>query len=220
MKNALEEMILFCAERRSTLTPALFSFDAMAVTIDGERFECENPRLAFARILAVTFEDNNDGIPTHDGGWIGRCVKANDGAFIGQGCVIGSPGFGYVRDGDTLVPMPHRAGVVIESGVIIHSKVCIDRGVVTDTFIGEGTKIDNFVHVAHNCRIGKNCLIVAHATLGGGVEIGDNSFIGMGARIKQKVKIGKNVVIGMGAVVLHDVPDGETWVGNPARKLR
>jgi UDP-3-O-[3-hydroxymyristoyl] glucosamine N-acyltransferase len=133
---------------------------------------------------------------------------------------LGKDGFGWVRQPDgTLYKMPHRGNVIIEKGVTIGANVCIDRAVNGSTVIGEGTKIDNLVHIAHGAKIGKNCLIVAGAVIGGSAEIGDNCFIGINASIKNKVKIGNNVTIGMGAVVTKDVHDGETWIGNPARKI-
>lgn len=141
-------------------------------------------------------------------------------ARIGKNTAIGRDGFGYARDKDgTLVKIPHRGNVVICKGVEIGSNVCIDRAVEGSTIIGEGTKIDNLVHIAHGVKIGKNCLIVAGAVIGGSCEIGDNCFIGINASIKNKVRVGNNVTIGMGAVVLKDVPDGETWAGNPAKKI-
>jgi UDP-3-O-[3-hydroxymyristoyl] glucosamine N-acyltransferase len=137
---------------------------------------------------------------------------------IGKNTVIGGDGFGYARDTDgMLVKMPHQGNVIIEENVEIGSNTCIDRAVIGSTVIGAGTKIDNLVHIAHGVKIGKNCLIVAGAVIGGSCEIGDNCFIGINASVKNKVKIGNNVTIGMGAVVLKDVPDGATVVGNPGR---
>jgi len=149
----------------------------------------------------------------------GEVVTAST-AYVHKSTTIGQAGFGYVRDEDgALFPMPHAGGVIIEHGVSIAAYVAIDRAVVGNTLIGEGTKIDHHVHIAHGAKVGRHCLIVAGAVLGGSCEIGDYSYIGMGALIKNKIKIGKNCMIGMGAVVVKDVPDGETWVGNPARKL-
>lgn len=143
------------------------------------------------------------------------------GVDIGDYCKIGRDGFGWARDKDgSLVKIPHKGNIVIERNVTIGSNVCIDRAVTGSTVIGEGTKIDNLVHIAHGAKIGKHCLIVAGVVIGGSSEIGDYSYIGMGALIKNKVTIGKNVLIGMGAVVTKDVPDNEIWVGNPAKFLR
>lgn len=139
---------------------------------------------------------------------------------MGKNCSIGADGFGYASAEDgTLCKIPHAGNVVIEKNVEIGSNVCIDRAVVGSTVIGEGTKIDNLVHVAHGVKIGKNCLIVAGSVIGGSCEIGNGVYIGIGAMIKNKVKIGDGATIGMGAVILKDVPAGQTWIGNPGRKL-
>lgn len=144
----------------------------------------------------------------------------NKRLFMDSSISIGKDGFGYAREEDgTLIKMPHRGNVVIEEDVEIGIFTCIDRAVIGSTKIGKGTKIDNLVHIGHGAHIGKHCLIVAGAVIGGSSVIGDRCFIGMGAMIKNKINIGNDVTIGAGAVVLKDVPDGETWVGNPARKL-
>lgn len=115
--------------------------------------------------------------------------------------------------------MPHQGNVVIGEGVEIGAQTCIDRAVNGSTVIGDGVKVDNLCHLGHGCKIGRHTLIVAGSVIGGSATIGDRCFIGMGALIKNKVTIGDDVTIGMGAVVTKDVPYGETWVGNPARKL-
>jgi UDP-3-O-[3-hydroxymyristoyl] glucosamine N-acyltransferase len=163
----------------------------------------EEERLAFAK--------------AHHEHWPGDDIHPS--AIIHPSAVIGTDGFGWIRGPDGLVKMPHAGNVVIGAMVEIGANTCIDRAVVGSTEIGEYTKIDNLVHCAHGVKIGKNCLIVAGTVIGGSTEIGDNCYLGIGCMIKNKVKIGNNVTVGMGAVVLHDIPDGETWIGNPARKL-
>lgn len=135
-------------------------------------------------------------------------------AQIDRTAVIGKDGFGYARDEDgSLVKMPHKGNVVIEKYVEIGAHVCIDRAVEGSTYIGEGTKIDNLVHIAHGVKIGKHCLIVAGTVIGGSTVIGDRCFLGINCSIKNKVKIGNDVTVGMGAIVLADVPDGMTVKG-------
>lgn len=135
-------------------------------------------------------------------------------ACIHPTAVIGKPGFGFARDVDgSLIQMPHRGNVVIGEHVQIGAQTCIDRATNGSTIIGDGTKIDNLVHVAHNVKIGKNCLIVAGTVIGGSTEIGDNCFLGINCSIKNKVMIGNNVTVGMGAIILSDVPDNTVVKG-------
>lgn len=164
----------------------------------------EEKRLQFAK-------SHKEEHPAHD---------IHNGTIIGNGTQIGNDGFGWVRySTGELEKMPHAGNVVIEKNVVIGCNSCIDRAVVGSTLIEEGTRIDNLVHIAHGAKIGRHCLIVAGAVIGGSAEIGAYTFIGMNASIKNKVKIGKYVTIGAGAVVLRDVPDGEVWAGVPAKKL-
>ena len=137
---------------------------------------------------------------------------------------IGGVGFGFEKDDNGyIIPLKrkeHKFTVMIADDVEIGDNTVIHRGRWRDTVIGEGTKIDSLVHVAHNVVIGKNCLVVAGTVIGGSVTIGDGCFIGENVSIRQGVKIASNVTIGMGAVVLQDIDQpNSTWVGNPARKI-
>ena len=139
----------------------------------------------------------------------------------GEGCVIGGKGFGWTTSaGGYPLRFPHIGGVFIGQGVELGSNVTIDRGAIGQTILLSDVKVDNGVHVGHNAVIGQRTLVTAHAVIGGSVVIGMDCWIGLGAIIKEHITIGSNVTIGMGAIVLKDVPSGETWVGNPARKLR
>jgi UDP-3-O-[3-hydroxymyristoyl] glucosamine N-acyltransferase len=174
---------------------------------------CDNPRLAFMKIVTAFFEHQ-----VHQG-----CIpNIHPTADIHRTAVIGASGQGYEWDGAAgcYIAMPHIAGVVIGQDVVVGPQSTVMRGVLRDTRIGRGTKIGNGVNIGHSVSVGEHCLIVAHASLGGSARIGNHVTIYQGAMIERRVRIGDDAVVGMGAVVLSDIPQGETWVGVPARKLR
>jgi UDP-3-O-[3-hydroxymyristoyl] glucosamine N-acyltransferase len=133
---------------------------------------------------------------------------------------MGGDGFGYEWDGEKLLKMPHHGNVTIGNGVEMGYNTCIDRATLEGeaTVIGDGTKIDNLVQIAHNCKVGKHNLICAGAVLCGSVVTGDRVFIGANATVLQKLIIGNDVTIGAGAVVTRNIPDGKTVFGNPAKE--
>jgi UDP-3-O-[3-hydroxymyristoyl] glucosamine N-acyltransferase len=147
-------------------------------------------------------------------------VRLGEDVIIHAGTVIGADGFGYHPGPDKeWLKFEHQGGVIIGNGVEIGANTCIDRGALGDTTIGDGTKIDNLVHIAHNVQVGRHCLIIAHAMIGGSCVIGDHAWIAPHAAIMQKTQIGHDATAGLGAVVLTNIPAGETWAGLPARKL-
>jgi UDP-3-O-[3-hydroxymyristoyl] glucosamine N-acyltransferase len=145
-----------------------------------------------------------------DGSRVGKDV------IIYPGVVIGSDGFGYHRIGDELKAVPHIGRVVIGDRVEIGALSMIDRGTIGDTIIGDGTKIDNSVHIAHNVRIGKNVIILAQVGIAGSCELGDNVVIAGQVGIADHVKIGNNAKVGAKSGVARDVKNGEVVFGYPA----
>lgn len=138
---------------------------------------------------------------------IGSNVTINAGAKIGQ------EGFGYIKDLDRkYIQFPHIGRVILNDDVEIGSNTCIDRGALSDTIIGEGSKINNLVHIAHNVKIGKNCLITAQVNISGSSIIEDGVYIGPGVNIIDGTIIGMNAVIGMGAIVRKNVESNKTIV--------
>lgn len=155
----------------------------------------------------------------------GRAYVA-DGSVIGcnvvvhPGAVIGADGYGFERNEDgTLERFPHFGNVVIEDDVEIGANSCIDRGTLGDTVIGQGTKVDNLVHIAHNVKIGRHSVITASSIIAGSADIGDCSWIAPGSAINNKISVGSRTTVGIGSVVVRDIPDGVFVAGVPARKV-
>lgn len=140
--------------------------------------------------------------------------------YIKPGVVIGGPGFGFEKDENGIpVHFPHTGEVIIGNHVYIGANSTIDRATIDTTIIEDNVKIDNLVHIAHNCKIHANSMIIAGAVLCGGDEIGEGSWIAPNSSIHQQVKIGKECIVGLGSVVLKNVKDGRTVFGNPAMKV-
>ena len=150
-------------------------------------------------------------------------VTAYRGAMIGQrvlvhaGARLASDGFGYVFRGGRHEKIPHVGRCIIEDDVEIGANTTIDRGSIDDTVIGAGTKIDNLVHIAHNCRIGRLCLIMAQVGIAGSVRVEDGCIIAGQVGVSGHHTIGKGATLAAQAGVFGDIPAGQTWSGYPAR---
>ena len=148
-------------------------------------------------------------------------AKIGDRVILHAGVVIGSDGFGYVLDGGRFEKFPQIGQVIIEDDVEIGANSTVDRGALGATVIGQGTKIDNLVQVAHNVTIGRHCVIAAQTGISGSVRIGDYVVIGGQVGIGDHVRIEDRAVLGGGAGILPGkiVRAGETVWGRPARPL-
>lgn len=147
-------------------------------------------------------------------------VILGDRVAVHSGARIGSDGFGYVFQDGAHQKLPHVGGCVIGSDVEIGANCTIDRGSIDDTVIGAGTKLDNLVHVAHNVRIGRLCLLVAQVGIAGSVRIGDGVVLAGQVGVSGHVTIGDKATLTAQAGVVGNVPSGETWGGFPARPHR
>jgi len=147
-------------------------------------------------------------------------VKLGNNVIIHSGSVIGSDGYGYVQDEGIHKKIPQAGNVVVEDNVEIGANVCIDRAALSSTVIGEGTKIDNLVHIAHNVKIGKHCLILGQTGIAGSTVIGDYTTLASQSGISGHLKIGSRVTVGARGGVIKDLPDGVLVSGFPARDHR
>jgi UDP-3-O-[3-hydroxymyristoyl] glucosamine N-acyltransferase len=167
-----------------------------------------------------------DGVKIGSESRLWPAVTLYSGAVIGErvfihaGARIGCDGFGYVfRDG-AHQKIPHIGKCIIGDDVEIGANTTIDRGSIDDTVVGNGTKIDNLVHIAHNVRIGEKCLLMAQVGVAGSVTIGDGAILAGQAGISGHLTIGAGARLAAQAGVVGDIPAGETWSGYPARPHR
>jgi UDP-3-O-[3-hydroxymyristoyl] glucosamine N-acyltransferase len=135
---------------------------------------------------------------------------------IHAGSVIGSDGFGYVVDQGRHRKMLHLGHVIIHNDVEIGANVAVDRGALNATVIGEGTKIDNLVHIAHNVVMGRHCLILGQVGIAGSTSLGDYVVVVSQSGIADHLKLGNQVIVGAKSGVMRDVPDGGRVLGIPA----
>jgi UDP-3-O-[3-hydroxymyristoyl] glucosamine N-acyltransferase len=132
-----------------------------------------------------------------------------DRVIIHANAVLGSDGFGYRLDKGRHVKVPHLGNVVVGNDVEIGAGATIDRGTFQSTTIGDGTKIDNLVQIAHNCRIGKHNAFAAQVGIAGSSTTGNYVFMGGQAGVRDHIKIGDGAVFGAKTGVFHDVAAGK-----------
>jgi UDP-3-O-[3-hydroxymyristoyl] glucosamine N-acyltransferase len=144
-----------------------------------------------------------------------------DNCTIQPGVIIGADGFAFERHpAGELERFPHLRGVRIGNNVEICSNSSVARGSLSDTEIGDGTKIDALVHIAHNVTIGKHCELTAGTIIGGSTVLGDMCWTGLNSTLKDNIKIGSHVIIASGASVIRDVEDGDIVAGVPAKSIK
>jgi UDP-3-O-[3-hydroxymyristoyl] glucosamine N-acyltransferase len=149
-------------------------------------------------------------------------VSIGDRAVLHSGCVLGADGFGFVRDTDGYQKFPQIGRVEIGDDVEIGANSCVDRAALGVTRIGDGVKLDNLVHIGHNCSIGRHVVIAAQTGLSGGVVVEDFAVIGGQVGIGDKARIESGAVLGSGCGILTSkiVRKGQVVWGTPARPLK
>ncbi len=139
-----------------------------------------------------------------------------DRVILHSGCVLGAHGFGYRMEQGKHLPTAQIGWVHIESDVEIGANSCVDRGTYGATRVGQGTKIDNFVQIAHNCNIGKHNLICAHVGIAGSASTGDYVVIAGQVGVRDHTKIGARTMVGAQSGVISDTGEDQVLLGSPA----
>lgn len=219
-------------------TPDLL--DSVKGSFDGGILVAENPRSSFFEIhnaiyskqeLPDTFIDETAvvaadarisskgvsigaGCVIRSGAVIKENVRIGADCTIMENCIIGAPPFYYYGEGDAVSPVCGGCGVVIGDRVCIHSGAVIQAGVFRPAFIDNNVKISNGVHISHDVRIGRNCLLPAGVTLAGLATLEDNCSLGVGVTVAPGVTVCHDAKLSAGAVVTKQVPPCERYSGN------
>jgi UDP-3-O-[3-hydroxymyristoyl] glucosamine N-acyltransferase len=142
------------------------------------------------------------------------------GTYIGAGVAIGGPGFEMRRINGALTYVPHAGGVYIGANVHVMANSAIAKSVFGGaTILGNNTKLDQLVHVAHAVVIGQNCRLAANACISGATTLGDDVWIGPGAVVGNSLRVGDGAFVAMGSAVARDVPTGRRVAGTFARPM-
>ena len=167
-----------------------------------------------------------DGVEIGEESVLGPGVSCCRGTRVGKrvrvkaGAVLGGSGFGYAPGPGGLERLPHAGRCIIGDDVDIGSNTCIDRGSVDDTVVGDGTRIDNLVQIAHNVRLGRNCLVMSQVGIAGSARIGDGVVLAGQVGVVGHLTIGDGARIAAQSGVGHDLPGGADYGGSPARPHR
>lgn len=175
----------------------------------------------------------------HEGVRICHQIRIGDRFIAQPGAVLGGDGFSFVTPETSMVEKAraslgkaedaateqgwtriHSLGsLVIGDDVEVGSNASIDRGTIANTEIGDGTKIDNLVHIGHNCRIGRDCLICGQTGFAGSVRMGDRVVLGGKCGVNDNIVIGSDVVAAGSSKLFTNVPSGRMIMGHPAIKM-
>ncbi len=154
-----------------------------------------------------------------------RGTRLGDRVVVHAGAVLGADGFGYVRDPATgeYLQFPQQGTLVIEDDVEIGANTTIDRGALEETRIGRGVKLDNLVHIGHNCDVGQNVVIASQTGISGSTSIGPNAILGGQVGIGDHASVGEGVILGGQAGILPHKKirgSGILFWGTPAKPVK
>jgi len=149
------------------------------------------------------------GVIIHEG------VSIKDNVIIRSGTILGTSGFQFMNSESTILSVKTGGTLLIKDNVEIQHNCCVDKGVFGGaTLINKDVKIDNFVHIAHDCQIGERTLITAGVKFGGRTVVGQDCWLGINAVISNGINIGDRVKVSLGSVVTTNVDDDQTVTGN------
>ncbi|MBB5336356.1 UDP-3-O-(3-hydroxymyristoyl)glucosamine N-acyltransferase [Pectinatus brassicae] len=143
--------------------------------------------------------------------------EVGSNVIIHSSTVIGSDGFGFVTKKGKHIKVPQIGNVVVENDVEIGANAAVDRAAMGTTYIRTGTKIDNLVHIGHNCDIGENTLIVAQTGISGSTKVGHNVTFGGQVGTVGHIEIGANSVFAARSGIINNTPENVFYAGFPAR---
>ncbi|MEQ1935096.1 MAG: UDP-3-O-(3-hydroxymyristoyl)glucosamine N-acyltransferase [Fimbriimonadaceae bacterium] len=143
-------------------------------------------------------------------------VKLGANCTVHPGVVLGADGFGFVWDGARRVKVPQVGGVDIGDNVELGANTTVDRSTAGDTTIGNGSKLDNLIQVAHNCHIGEHTVIAAQSGIAGSSSIGDRCDVGGMTGLKDHIKVGNDIQLGGMSGLEKDLMEPGAYIGRPA----
>jgi len=185
------------------------------------------PRLASHRSASARIAPSavvGDNVHVDDNAEIGPNAVVFPNTYVGPDVVIkanatiGGNGFETAVVGGARRIVEHAGGVWLSRGVHVGSATCIDRGLFGDfTVLGEGTLVDNLVHVAHSVRVGRDCSLIACSEVSGSVTMGDGVWLGPSSAINPQVRIGDHAYLGTASIVTRNIPGNALAYGSPAK---
>ena len=171
-------------------------------------------------VVVMPFCRIGDDCVIHSSVTLYEYTEVADRVTIHAGSVLGAHGFGYRQQAGRHIPTAQLGYVVVESDVEIGASATIDRGTYGSTRIGEGTKIDNQVMIAHNCQIGKHNLICSQVGIAGSSQTGDHVILAGQVGLKDHISLGDRVIVGAQAGVMEDLESDNVYLGSPATSQR